>query len=100
MQSPEPPATPRGTIASFMLTGMCVMFFLGLLTVVTGGWFLILLAAFGAILLFTGIHYLLWGWLMEQEIRHQQEPEEEEELRAKAPTEGWPLPDSERYTRF
>jgi len=98
MQSPEPPATPRGTIASFLLTAMCVMFFLGLLTVVTGGWFLILLAAFGAILLFAGIHYLLWGWLMEQETRYQEE--EVEELRAKAPLEGWPLPDSERYTRF
>lgn len=98
MQSPEPPATPRGTFASFLLTGMFVMFFLGLLTVVTGGWFLILLAAFGAILVFAGIHYLLWGWLMEQEMRDKQE--EEEELRAKAPMEGWPLPDSDRYTRF
>jgi hypothetical protein len=97
MDSPEPPATPRGTFVSFLLTAMFVMFFLGLLTVVTGGWFLILLAAFGAILVFAGIHYLLWGWLMEQEIRYQQE---DEELRAKAPTESWPLPDSERYTRF
>jgi hypothetical protein len=98
MDSPEPPTTPRATITSFLLTGMCGMFFFGLLTVVTGGWFLILLAAFGVILLFAGIHYLLWGWLMEKEIRNQQE--EEEDLRAKAPTEGWPLPDSDRYTRF
>ncbi len=97
MSEHEPPITPRSSFASVLLTGLFIAFFGGLLIVATGGWFFNLLAAFAVILGFAGIHYLLWGWLMPREAA---QPDPDEEDSDKAPAPGWPLPDSDRFTRL
>ncbi len=98
MPSPEPHSSPRTSTTAFFLGGVCLLFFLGLLTVATGGWFLILMAALGGILLFAGLHYLLWGWMMPK--KGDEAAEADEVFDAPAPQPRWPLPDADRYTRF
>jgi cbb3-type cytochrome oxidase subunit 3 len=104
MPSTEPPSSTRSSFASCLLTSMFILFFLAVLTVITGGYFLTLLAAFAGIMAFTGVHYLLWGWMMAP--KPPDEPDEEEKsepdarIRGDRSAEGWPLPDSDRFTRF
>jgi hypothetical protein len=97
MSDNEMPANPRGTFVWMLLTGMIILFTIGFLTVATAGWFLLLLAVVAGISAFAGIHYLLWGWMMQQSAKVASDDEDYGE---KAPTQGWPLPDSDRFTRF
>jgi hypothetical protein len=59
---------------------------------------------FGVIVVYFGIHYLLWGWMMKP--KKTDEPDEEERgepdtrIRAERSPKAWPLPDSDSFTQI
>jgi len=77
----------RETIVSVMLTGMTAAFFLLLLALISGGYFVYLLLILIAIGAFGSFHYLLWGRLLSEETAGERE---EEQLRQRALADDWP----------
>lgn len=71
----------RQTIVSVILTGMTAAFFLLLLVLVSGAYFIYLLGILGSLAAFGGLHYLLWGRLLLEETAGERE---EEQLRQRA----------------
>jgi hypothetical protein len=66
---------------TILLTGMVATFFLLLLVLISGGYFIYLVGIIAALGAFGGIHYLLWGRLLAQETAGERE---EEDLRLRA----------------
>ncbi len=88
----------RGTCLSLMMAAMVAGFFALLLVVATGGWAMYVIWIGGAIFLFGGIHYLLWGRMM---LRQTAGDREEEELRQRIAEreDEPPAPESNGFTR-
>ena len=66
--------------------------------VATGGWAVYVIGVAGAIFLFGGMHYLLWGRAMLQQTAGDRE-EEEMRQRAEEPEDEPPAPGSNGFTR-
>jgi len=76
----------RQTIVTVMLASMGAAFFLFLLILISGGFFIYLVGILAAIALFGAFHYLLWGRLL---VKETSEESEEARLRDKALAEDW-----------
>jgi hypothetical protein len=90
---PDSPHTSsaRQTIVITFLTSMAAAFFLLVLIVVTWGYLIFLVAIVGAMVVFGGLHYLMWGRLLVEQTAGESE---EERLRQRALAEDRPeLPD-------
>lgn len=97
MEFPEQTPTTRQTCLSVMMAGMVGVFLLFVLILITQGAIFYVLPVLGGITLFSWLHYLWWGRLMDQETAGERE---EEELRRQAEKDGWPLPDPDRVERY
>jgi hypothetical protein len=67
------------------------------LALLTGGMFVQLALAFGGLGLVALFHYLAWGRTMDRKVA---EDPQEAEMRRRAEEDDWPLPESDRITRF
>jgi hypothetical protein len=87
----------RQNFLSVFLTGLAGMFFLLVLVLITGGFFVYVVAVAGAIVGFAGLHYLLWGKLLSDQVAGEREEEQLREQAAAAPVA--PAPPNGRVYR-
>jgi hypothetical protein len=69
----------RETLLAFLLTGFLAGAFLLFMVLITGGFFLRVLAVVAVIGIVGYAHYLLWGHSLTQEVAGEREQEEERE---------------------
>jgi predicted tellurium resistance membrane protein TerC len=93
----DPARERRGTYLGIFLTLLFTGGFLVFLIVVTGGFFLWAAYIVAFIFLFAGLHYLLWGWAMSQDVEGERE---ELEMQERAEAGDWDRPRSEHIRRF
>jgi fatty acid desaturase len=84
----------RQTFLSILLAGMALMFFVFMLILITGGFFIWVVAVVAGLVALTSFHYFLWGRAFSQQVAGEVE---EEQLRQRA-AEGldgqdWNYPD-------
>jgi hypothetical protein len=94
MASSDP--QPRETLLTIVLACVGLAFFLGLLILISGGFFIWVLLFATGIGVFAGLHYLLWGWLLP---RPEAELPDEAELRTRAEADAWPAASDHRIKR-
>lgn len=86
MTTDEPPPGRESTL-TFFLTAIVVMFALGLLMLIAGGWLIVLAMVLGGMAFLGCMHYFLWGKLLSDEVAGERE---EEILRERAAAPEWP----------
>ena len=91
------PASPRETLLTVLLAAVGLAFFLGLLILISGGFFFWVMLFAGGVGAFAGLHYLLWGWLLPK--GGDAPLPDDEELKRRAEADSWPAPDENRFRR-
>jgi hypothetical protein len=72
----DPPPPHRESLLTLLLTGMAGAFFLGMLILISGGYFIYLVMVLGAMAAFASMHYLVWGKLLNDQVAGEREAEE------------------------
>jgi hypothetical protein len=91
--------TPQGqreTLLTILLATVGLAFFVGLLILISGGFFFWVVLFAGGIGAFAGLHYLLWGWLLPH---HETTLPDEEQLEQRAEADAWPASNDHRIRR-
>jgi hypothetical protein len=76
----------RGPFLGMMLSILALAFFVVFLVLISGGFFMYVVAAVGALVLLCGFHYVLWGRALTHAVAGERE---EELLRQRAQDETW-----------
>jgi len=92
----DSPQQRRENFLTLFLTALGTCAVLVLLVLLTGGFFLYVVVGVALIGLIAGLHYLLWGQSFSRNTAGERE---EEQLRARAEEEDWPLPETRRPPR-
>lgn len=93
----DAPTSPRETLLTVLLAAVGLAFFLGLLILISGGFFFWVLLFAGGVGVYAGLHYLLWGWLLPK--GGEARLPDEEELKRRVEADSWPVPPENRIRR-
>jgi hypothetical protein len=93
---PAPPRRPHETFLTIFLTGLAALGFLTFLILISGGYFIFLVAVGLSIGVFAFLHYLLWGHALSEEVAGERE---EDEAHSEAGADDWFLDGPGRHSR-